>query len=195
MIERSFYFLRHGETDWNVQKRLQGHTDTPLNENGREQARAAIALLQNHPIDRIVASPLSRAFETAEIVNAALKKPIETHEGLKERHFGLFEGKTHEEIEIFAQENMHLIPARRNPSAPLDAPGAENYDTFRSRVVACVAELLTRHDGQNLLIVAHGGVYRTLCRHFWGETDQAKNAWPYHFHRENDNLWVLKELS
>jgi hypothetical protein len=92
MLQRSFYFLRHGETDWNKEGRVQGHTDIPLNDTGRSQAEQVVCILARTPIHRIVVSSLSRAYETASIVNAALQKPLAVDEGLKERHFGDFEG-------------------------------------------------------------------------------------------------------
>jgi probable phosphoglycerate mutase len=194
MIPRSFYFLRHGQTDWNVEERLQGHTDTLLNENGRAQARAAAAILEKYKIDRIVSSPLVRAFETAEILNAVLQKPLEKHDGLKERHFGLFEGKTRREIDAFSAANPHLVKPRKTPSSFLDAPESEPYEDFSRRITETIGDVLQQHEGHNILFVGHGGVYRSLCRHFFGETEQAKNSWPYHFVLEN-GVWTLKELS
>jgi broad specificity phosphatase PhoE len=75
MLPRSFYFVRHGETDWNKEGRIQGHTDIPLNATGRQQAEHAAPVFLRRPIDIIVTSNLSRAYETASIINAALQKP------------------------------------------------------------------------------------------------------------------------
>src|SRR5688572_566464 len=129
MIARSFYFLRHGETDWNVEGRVQGHTDTPLNENGRAQARAAIYILKKHKIDRIVSSTLNRAFETAQIVNAVLNLPIETDERLCERNFGVYEGLVGPEIEAWKLANAHRIgPIEEETGFPAP-PEGEDYAT------------------------------------------------------------------
>ena len=89
---RNFYFLRHGQTAWNVEGRFQGHSDIPLNEVGLAQAHDAAKILARCPIDLIVTSPLMRARRTAEIVSAQLGKPLLFDDDLKERRFGAFEG-------------------------------------------------------------------------------------------------------
>ena len=85
--------IRHGETDWNVAKKVQGKADIPLNENGIEQAKTARQKLKNEKIDIIICSPLKRARQTAEIINAEIQCPILYEEGITERDFGEFEGK------------------------------------------------------------------------------------------------------
>jgi broad specificity phosphatase PhoE len=94
----SFYFLRHGQTTWNVEGRFQGHTDIPLNDIGLSQAQDAATILARCPVDLIVASPLIRARTTAEIVAAHLGKPLLMDDALKERHFGAFEGLVVNEV-------------------------------------------------------------------------------------------------
>src|ERR1041384_5399555 len=95
---RSFYFLRHGQTAWNVAGRFQGHSDIPLNELGLAQAYDAAKILANCPIDLIVVSPLIRARRTAEIVSEQLGKPLLLDDELKERHFGASEGLVVNEV-------------------------------------------------------------------------------------------------
>jgi len=80
---RAFFFLRHGQTDWNAQGRIQGHTNTPLNDTGRAQARAAAGLLADRTIARIISSPLDRALKTATIVAERLHLPLHVDERLK----------------------------------------------------------------------------------------------------------------
>ena len=89
---RTFYFLRHGETEWNAEGRFQGHSDIPLNPQGLAQAHAAARIIAACPVDLIVASPLIRALTTAAIVAEAIGKPVRIDSELKERHFGDFEG-------------------------------------------------------------------------------------------------------
>ena len=107
-ISRSFYFIRHGQTDWNLEGRMQGRTDIPLNETEREQARAAILYSKNLNIDLIVSSPLKRAFETAEIIGQALNLKVETHQDLQERHFGSNEGRLTSEIKAEYESNPNM---------------------------------------------------------------------------------------
>ena len=92
--------IRHGETAWNVDTRLQGHLDIPLNEVGLSQARhLAQALVQREAIDAIYASDLSRAHTTAQAIAQAMGQTVTVHAGLRERHFGAFQGRTYAEIE------------------------------------------------------------------------------------------------
>ena len=88
----SFFFIRHGQTDWNLKGMIQGWTDIPLNETGHAQARSAISILSGKGISRIVSSPLIRAHKTAKIINAHLNVPLLIIEGLRERSLGALEG-------------------------------------------------------------------------------------------------------
>ena len=128
MIPRSFYFLRHGETDWNKQGLLQGHTNIPLNETGRRQAREIIPVLEKLPIDRIIASTLSRAQETAQIVNAVLNKPFAEDSQLWERHFGDFEGKT---VDVIAAMKESANGENEENGYPCP-PNAESYADLKA---------------------------------------------------------------
>lgn len=194
MLPRSFYFLRHGETDWNKQGLMQGHTDIPLNDTGRAQAEAAVAALSRVKIDRIVASPLVRAFETAEIVNRHLKINIVSEDGIRERHFGSMEGVTYAEMDRQRQQMMAdgTLPVEEN-GYPCP-PKAEPYGDFRARTI----DALTRHmhaaPDENILFVAHGGVYRVLRRCLFAELDQSANAHPFFFERMDESLWRLRSV-
>ena len=148
MIPRKpFYYLRHGQTDWNLVERWQGWTDIPLNDTGRAQAEAAKSKLVSLPITQIFASPLSRARETAEIVNTVLDLPITDHLGLREVGFGVMEGE---------QRDLggYMQRWRQDGYTP---EHAESFEIFTSRVLKTLADLLG-HDGTPLL-VAHGGVF------------------------------------
>ena len=145
MPPNQFFFIRHGETDWNKDGLAQGQADIPLNELGRAQADRARPLLAGHSVARIVTSPLQRASETAEIVNRSLAVPVETHPGLMERSFGPFEGKPFDKCWY--------------ESGP--GEGAEILSTFVERVVAALAEALDRPGP--ILVVSHGGVFRVFA--------------------------------
>lgn len=194
MLSRDFYFLRHGETDWNVIKRLQGHTDIPLNENGRTQARSVIETLKTIGLQRIISSPLSRAYETATIVNEILQIPLQVDDRLKEKHFGLYEGKTGEDIKIFHAEYPDItaeIEPETNQARP---PEGEVYKVFHDRIFDGIKQNLVTYPDEKILFVSHGGVYRGLCRHLIGDTDHSPNAQPFHFRMETDK-WVLQKIT
>lgn len=182
MILRSFYFLRHGETDWNKKAVLQGHSDIPLNETGRRQAEDIIPVMKNLPIDRIVASTLARAHETARIINAVLKKPIIQDAALWERGFGDYEGMAVSEIESLRARTLteNLPPEENGYACP---PNAETYEAFKNRTTAAIAKYLDLHPGENILFVAHGGIYRALLRSLLNDIGQSPNVKPYHFEK------------
>jgi uncharacterized phosphatase len=154
--------VRHGQTDWNVERRIQGSSDIPLNETGRRQARDAARLLAREHWDSIVSSPLSRARETAEILAAELGLgAVEVVDGLQERNYGAAEGLTGPE----AEELYHgRVPGRETPAAVVE------------RVHSVLVALAREHPGKAVLVVTHGGVIGTLVRdatdHVWPEPGQ-----------------------
>jgi broad specificity phosphatase PhoE len=148
LLHRPYWFLRHGETDWNRENRTQGSTDIPLNETGIAQAYQAASLLRGRGIARIVSSPLQRAQRTAEIVGAALGLPVQVRQDLHEANFGAHEG------EVMGAWFAAWVEGRVVPE------GGESFAAVRERVVAGVNEVL---QGAALaLVVAHGGAFRTL---------------------------------
>ncbi len=173
-----FFVLRHGQTDWNLDARLQGSTDIPLNDTGREQARKAADILRDHGLERIIASPLSRALETAQIVGAALGLETTTDVRLIERNFGRFEGMTIEEVRFHRTE----MRAFMNPQADLDGKhypdNAEPLGDVIDRVFACVNE---HRVGGKTLFVCHGIPFRAISRKFLDEMYSSPNAAPVRF--------------
>lgn len=153
--------VRHGETAWNVDTRLQGQLDVPLNDTGREQARRAARALAHDPPDAIYSSDLSRAFETAQAAAAVLGRPITTDTGLRERCFGIWEGHTYAEVEQRwpAESEQWRV---RNPE--FGPEQGETLQGFFDRVVATATRLAAAHPGQTVLLVAHGGVLDCLYR-------------------------------
>ncbi len=143
-----FWYLRHGETDWNTQNLSQGNVDVPLNANGIAQAHAAAARLRERGIARIVASPLSRAQVTAEIVAAALGLAVELDAGLREVAFGEQEGRP---MQPWFDDWIagHFTPA-----------GAEPFMALRARAVAAVNRVLDHP--LPVLVVGHGAFFRAL---------------------------------
>jgi probable phosphoglycerate mutase len=144
LFEREFYFLRHGETEFNRLKLIAGSTDVELNETGRGQARAAVELVRPLGVSHVASSGLQRARDTAAIVAAALGIPHAVVAGLAERSWGALEARPQ---------------ALRGPGTT--PPGAETLEQFISRTRAALAEI----DASGTpLIVAHSGTFRVLCR-------------------------------
>jgi broad specificity phosphatase PhoE len=148
--------VRHGETEWNRVGRWQGHSDTPLNDAGREQARALAAELSD--VDVVYSSDLARARETAEILAEPLGLEVRVDPRLRERGFGAWEGKTTAQIESeFGEEH-----ARWLAGAAQGAEDAEPFSDFAARVHAFLDEALERHRDETVLIIAHGGSVRAV---------------------------------
>jgi probable phosphoglycerate mutase len=186
--------IRHGETAWNVDTRLQGHLDIPLNEVGLRQAQhLAQALLQRETIDAIYASDLSRAHTTAQAIAQALGLTVKMHPGLRERHFGAFQGRTYAEIETELPEHAWHWRKRTPDWTPPE--GGESLITLRERIVATVDELAAQHPGQQVVMVAHGGVLDILYRAATHLELQAPRTWQLTNTSVNRLLWTPQGLS
>ena len=147
-------FVRHGETDWNVEGRVQGHSDRPLNRNGEAQARALADKLRDDRIDAVYASDLARARDTAAPVAEAHGLEVELLPGLREKDFGTWEGLLDTEIrERFPQAN----------GGPWG--DAETSEEVTQRVLATLHEIAGRHPDGRVLVVSHGGPIRAVLRH------------------------------
>jgi broad specificity phosphatase PhoE len=144
----AFWFLRHGETDWNAQDLSQGAVDIPLNETGLAQARSASLLLRGRGIRSIISSPLSRAKVTADIASAQLGLPVQIDDGLKEVAFGVMEGKP------MSEWFQPWVDGLLTPE------GAESFPTLTKRAVAAVNRSIARPPV--VLVVAHGALFRAL---------------------------------
>jgi probable phosphoglycerate mutase len=147
---------RHGETDWNAERRWQGHSDPPLNERGRGQARELAAALDG--VDVIYSSDLARARETAEILAERLGLEVRLDPRLRERSFGAWEGQTWEEL-----EQGHADALRRWQEGETHGPeDAEPYEEFSRRVESFLEDVVRRHPDEQVLVVAHGGPIRAI---------------------------------
>ncbi|WP_414654561.1 histidine phosphatase family protein [Ideonella sp.] len=153
--------VRHGETAWNVDSRLQGQTDISLNAVGQEQARRLAEALAGEDLDAIVCSDLVRARDTAQAVADRTGLALNTDAGLRERHFGIFQGHTYAEVErLWPEESARW--RRREPD--FGAEGGETLQGFYDRCVATASRLAEAHPGRTLLLVTHGGVLDCLYR-------------------------------
>lgn len=135
--------VRHGETDWNAEGRLQGHTDRPLSEYGRRQARRLAEELVDETLDAIYASDLARARETAEIVAKRLTLPVMLDRDLREKDWGTWEGLTPAE-----RDRVELV--------------GESTEAHQERILRALGRIAQRHPGARILVVTHGGSMRRV---------------------------------
>lgn len=168
------YIMRHGRTDWNDSRRLQGRTDVPLNEAGRQMARRARDEYRDVPLDLCYCSPLVRAHETARIVLSGRDIPIIPDPRLREMSFGAFEGMEN----YFTDPDFPLSALFQKPEAyTASAGGAESFDELFARTGAFLKEVIDplMRQGKNVLIVGHGAMNMSLIcqvrglpiRDFW----------------------------
>lgn len=147
--------VRHGETDWNAQQRIQGQIDISLNRSGRAQAVAVSSALAGARFDGIYSSDLARAWQTALPIADTLGLPVKAATALRERHYGRMQGLTREEARVRFPA-LHAAYIARQPDYDLD--GGETLSGFAVRVADVLRALVDAHRGQTLLLVAHGGV-------------------------------------
>lgn len=153
--------IRHGETMWNREKRMQGQTDTVLSETGREQAAALGRRLSTTTFAALYSSDLLRAWHTARAIAEQTGREIVKDSRLRERSFGIFEGLTHDEIsERYPQE----LTCFRSRDPGYVVPGGESAETFHARCLPCLQEIAERHPGEEVLVVTHGLVLDALYR-------------------------------
>ena len=184
--------IRHGETAWNVDTRIQGQLDIGLNATGRWQAHRAALALAGETIAAVYSSDLLRAWETALSVANAVGQNVVTDEGLRERGFGVFEGKTFAEIgELWPDQA--LLWRRRDPA--FCPEGGENLIQFRDRILRAVQGLASPHLGQQIVVVAHGGVMDVLYRAATRQEVQAPRTWDLGNATINRLLWTPGGLS
>jgi uncharacterized phosphatase len=158
MTLTTFALVRHGQTDWNAERRLQGSTDIPLNDVGRGQARDAVAVLAPYEWDAIVSSPLSRAAETADLIAEGLGlEVVRRVPELTERSFGPAEG-------------MQAGPELDALRVPGGFQGAESEDEAAERGLAALEALAEEFRGQRLLVVTHGTLLRVSLSRAVGRT-------------------------
>ena len=153
----SFLLTRHGQTDWNVQKKVMGRCDEPLNDKGKEQAIETRNNLKETDIDLIICSPLQRAKQTAEIINKGRNIPIIYDQRIIERDFGEFEGKETKDFDFHGYWNYYKNTKYQQ---------AENIQDFFKRIYDFLEEITEKYKDKNVLIVAHGGVSIPVACYF-----------------------------
>ena len=147
--------IRHGETTWNAEQRLQGQLDIPLNTLGERQAAQLAGTLRGEGLHRVIASDLGRAWQTAQALAAPLGLPLEAEPGLRERCFGVLQGHTYAEIDSRWPD---LARRWRTRDVDFEPEGGESLRQFNARCLGTLDRLAARYPGQSLAVVCHGGV-------------------------------------
>lgn len=184
MTETILGLLRHGQTDWNIDLRLQGSTDIPLNETGKAQALVAAQHLRREDWDVIIASPLSRAKDTADIVGAMLAMPVVVVPELIERSFGVAEGMDHASWRKLYESHETI-------------EGLESLEDLRTRTLLLLDLIKNEYAGQRVLAVSHGAFIRKLLTIISNgelprEGERLGNASLNKF-MHADGLWTISE--
>jgi 2,3-bisphosphoglycerate-dependent phosphoglycerate mutase len=154
--------VRHGETAWNAEGRVQGQLDIPLNDTGRAQARATAEALAGHDFTAIYCSDLMRVRQTAEPTAKRLALPVSYMVELRERHYGMFETLTYVEVKEKYPEQYARF---RDKDPDFDFEGGETLRGFNERSLKAVTGLIERHQGEQILVFTHGGVLEMVYRH------------------------------
>lgn len=167
MSRKTFYLIRHGQTDWNLQKRLQGAHDIPLNETGREQARVLKPFFAQHPIDLLCASPLGRAQETLRLIFPDWdKKPMVIESDLREVGLGPLEGRMQAEVEQeFGMETWKRWMEVPDGSEDFAYEGAETPRQSNTRLKNCLLKIAKEHDFETAAVCIHGFLLRRFIQH------------------------------
>lgn len=154
--------VRHGETAWNAEQRLQGHEDIALNAKGLAQAQAIAAALASCEFSAIYHSDLQRATATARTIASQRPAPLIAEAALRERHFGILQGITREQAE---QRYPGLYAALRTHNPAMTPPGeGESLNAFATRIHDALHAIAARHLGETILIVSHGGCMDIMYR-------------------------------
>ena len=186
-FRQEFLFLRHGQTDWNVQGRLQGRSDRALNANGIAQVRSAAERLPDEKVSFIVSSPLTRARQTASILAERLDIPVNVEPQLIERNFGSLEGLLLSEIVPDRRMGLDVASSTTLPS------DAEPWDQVCTRVLCAIEKWLSEYPTERVLFVSHYGVMSALCEQLCGTLKPAKDVIPYRF-VPNEYDWKMVEV-
>ena len=162
MIRTQVIIVRHGQTQWNIRKIRQGHLDSELTDKGVAQARALGQRLARESFTALYSSDLGRALHTARMIAAVTGHEIVTDERLRERHLGVFQGLSGDEIKDKHPEEYRL---HRTLGPEYVIPGGESVRQQVARNVDCLDEIALKHPGEKVVVVTHGGVVSGMFRH------------------------------
>lgn len=197
MTTTRFCIIRHGETDWNRERRLQGHTDIPLNGQGHQQARQLQQALAQTGLtfDALHVSDLTRTQQTAAPLAELYQLTPHYHAELRERHYGQYQGLTYAEIQ---QQWPQHYPRIESRDPDYDMEGGESLNHFRQRIISCFSRLAQSHPAQTLLVVTHGGVLEILHRTASGTPLNTPRNFPIpnaalNWVTYNEGVWMLEK--
>ncbi|MCR6516223.1 MAG: histidine phosphatase family protein [Clostridium sp.] len=166
-MNTTIYLTRHGQTEWNIEKRLQGRGNSPLTKDGIDRAKELRERIKEIELDVIYSSPIERALHTANIIKGEKQLEVITEDGLMEMCFGDYEGrKTDEVMKENPEWNIDLI---MHGDVNLSAPNGENLGSVRTRVKDAMDKIIEENRGKNVLIVAHGITLKALMHYFKDE--------------------------
>lgn len=162
----TFYIVRHGQTEWNVRKILQGHTDTTLTKEGKEQALLIHEKLKNVKFDRIFSSDLLRSKRTAEIIALERKMEVQTTNLLRESYFGTFQGSDSKSFfALFDDWSKKNEKERKKHHKYTDLKNVETPESMLTRLLTFLREASVNFSGEKILVVTHGGIIRRILEH------------------------------
>jgi broad specificity phosphatase PhoE len=163
----TLYLVRHGQTVWNLEKRFQGHKDSPLTKEGEDQARTLGKKLNHIDFAAVFSSDLMRAKRTAEMIILEKKLAVQTSQALRERSFGRYDGKSGLEIGKIVHEELEMLNRLSEEQARelRSRSGIETNDRLMGRFINFLREISVGFTNKNVLIVTHGGVLRTFLIH------------------------------
>lgn len=184
--------IRHGETDWNVASRIQGQIDIGLNAHGQWQATQVGLALADESIQAIYASDLGRAFDTAQQIAAHHRLHVQSEPGLRERHYGFFEGMTWDDIQ--REHPADALQWRERDPEWVPKNGGESLRMLHERVGNVLDALAGAHRGQQIVWVSHGGVLDILYRMATGQDLQTARTWGLRNTAINRLMWTPDHL-
>ncbi len=197
MGQANLYLIRHGETLWNAEERLQGRLESNLSPEGREQVRSLLPHLSGIPIARIYCSTMIRACESAEILAEVIHSPIYREETLCEASFGAGEGMLKADF-----HEKYAASLARYRTLPLEekwhyqlAEGSETHGETVARALPTLHRIAQTHIGEHVLIVTHGGVVRSICGHILGRDPRSistPNAAYAHLIGDGQSFEIMK---
>jgi broad specificity phosphatase PhoE len=155
----ALYLVRHGQTEYNEQQKMQGQTNSLLNQEGQNQARLIGKKLENMNFAKIYTSDLKRAYDTAKIMNEYLKLEIIKDLGLREIHLGLFEGKTMDEVKIAHQD---ILMQYDEMNFDFDLHQGESLNQFNKRIITTFKAIASKHFNEDVIVVTHRGFIQIL---------------------------------
>ncbi len=162
-MTNTIYIVRHGQTEWNILGKTQGHGNSDLTAKGIEQAELLANSMVKYPIDYIYSSDLGRAYQTAEIIGNKLNVEVEKTEALREMNFGTWEGRL---ISDIMEENPALYKQWRNEPHLARIPQGETLDMIKKRTDEFIKEINEKHDGKHIVLVTHSLCARIMLLSF-----------------------------